>query len=207
MSKEQRKMMDEPNKLITEAGDPLTKLFRLILRELGVDAPQWNRRLTKFLSSHLSRVPKNAKDIGQERNNFNRAIAKRHITFKTFQKAVQILGPIRYSMSITMEMRDGRTIEIATDMGKNPYAKLDDLSAVWTGEGITPEHDNVDYHDEDDDITGESVEQTIQEIQVHQADSGASDPQFTAPRMKKTKREQRDLVVNRILQKPFGDEQ
>jgi len=171
MSKEQRRMMDDENKLLQEARNPLTKLFRLILRELHIEAKPWNRRLTAFLSSPLSRVPKNAKDIGQERNNFNRAIAKPHITFKTFQKAIQILGPVRYSMSITMTMRDGREIHVTTDSFKNPYAKIDDLAATVSGKGMSPDMDNVDYDDEDDEhqVTEEAVAKMIDEI-------GPSDP-------------------------------
>jgi hypothetical protein len=167
MSKEQRRMMDDKEKLLKEAANPLTYLFRKVLLELGVEAKPWNRRLTAFLSSPLSRVPKNAKDIGQERNNFNRAIAKREITFKTFQKAIQILGPQRYSMSITMLMRDGREVTIATDMFKNPYAAIDDLSSALSGKGLSQDNDIGDYDDDDEDegVTDEAVEEMIQQIE------------------------------------------
>jgi hypothetical protein len=166
MSKEQRRMMDDKEKLLKEAANPLTYLFRKVLLELGVEAKPWNRRLTAFLSSPLSRVPKNAKDIGQERNNFNRAIAKKEITFKTFQKAVQILGPQRYSMSITMIMRDGREVKIATEMFKNPYSAIDDLAAAIHGKGLSPDADIADYTEDDDDsVTDEAVEEMIQQIE------------------------------------------
>lgn len=173
MSKEQRRMMDDKEKLLKEAANPLTYLFRKVLLELGVEAKPWNRRLTAFLSSPLSRVPKNAKDIGQERNNFNRAIAKREITFKTFQKAIQILGPQRYSMSITLLMRDGREVTIATDMFKNPYAAIDDLSSALSNKGMSHDADIGDYDNDNDDdsVTDEAVEEMIQQIE--------SDSRFT----------------------------
>ncbi len=171
MSKEQRRMMDDKEKLLKEAANPLTYLFRKVLLELGVEAKPWNRRLTAFLSSPLSRVPKNAKDIGQERNNFNRAIAKREITFKTFQKAIQILGPQRYSMSITLLMRDGREVTIATDMFKNPYAAIDDLSSALSNKGMSHDADIGDYDNDDDSVTDEAVEEMIQQIE--------SDSRFT----------------------------
>jgi len=175
-------MMDDQDKLLKEAGNPLTKLFRLVLRELGIEAKPWNRRLTAFLSSPLSRVPKNAKDIGQERNNFNRAIAKKHITFKTFQKAVQILGPVKYSMSITMVMRDGRSIEVSTEMFKNPYSAIDDLSATITGRGLSPEYDNIDDNDddEDDSVTDEAVEDMIGQIDSQEL----AEPYVVTPSLK-----------------------
>lgn len=167
MSKEQVRMMNDDDKLIKEAGNPLTNLFRRVLKEMRVETQSWNRRLTTFLQSPLSRVPKNAKDIGQERNNFNRAIAKRHITFKTFQKAIQILGPLKYSMSITMIMRDGKEVTVSTGMINNPYSQIDSLNAVVTGRGLDPENDNVDYDDDetDPDITDEAVDEMIHQIQ------------------------------------------
>lgn len=165
MSKEQVRMMNDGDKLIKEAGNPLTNLFRRVLKEMRVETQSWNRRLTTFLQSPLSRVPKNAKDIGQERNNFNRAIAKRHITFKTFQKAIQILGPLKYSMSITMVMRDGKEVTVSTGMINNPYSQIDSLNAVVTGKGLSPEHDNVNYdEDTDADITDEAVDDMIHQI-------------------------------------------
>lgn len=164
MSKEQVRMMNDDDKLIKEANNPLTDLFRRVLKEMGVEAQAWNQRLTRFLKSPLSRVPKNAKDIGQERNNFNRAIAKRHITFKTFHKAIQILGPVKYSMSITMVMRDGNEIKVSTGMMENSYSKIDSLSAAITGEGLSPEYDNVNYDDDGDNFTDDDVDEKILQI-------------------------------------------
>jgi hypothetical protein len=169
MSKEQVRMMNDDDKLIKEAGNPLTNLFRRVLKEMRVETQSWNRRLTTFLQSHLSRVPKNAKDIGQERNNFNRAIAKRHITFKTFQKAIQILGPLKYSMSITLVMRDGKELTVSTGLINNPYSQIDSLNATMTGKGLNPENDNVDYDEDEEeleaDITDEAVDEMIHQIQ------------------------------------------
>lgn len=166
MSKEQVRMMNDAEKLIKEAGNPLTNLFRRVLKEMRVETQSWNRRLTTFLQSHLSRVPKNAKDIGQERNNFNRAIAKRHITFKTFQKAIQILGPLKYSMSITMVMRNGEEVTVSTGLINNPYSQIDSLNATVTGKGLSPDLDNVDYDEDetDTDITDEAVDDMIHQI-------------------------------------------
>lgn len=185
MSKEQQRMMEDRDKLLGETTHPLTKLFRLILRdwptggsdwEGGVEAKNWNMRLTRFLKSPLSRCPKNPKDIGQERNNFNRAIAKREITFKTFQKALQILGPVRYSMGVTLELRSGEVIRIETPMAKNPYAELDKLSAALTQTAMTPVHD-IDIDEDEDlvqDLTTDIVDRSIDNIQVPVDPSGTT---------------------------------
>lgn len=158
-------MMDAEDKLVGEADSPLTKLFRKVLIALHVETQPWNKRLTMFLKSGLSRIAKNAKDIGQERNNFNRAVAKRQITFKTFQKAIQILGPEKYSMSITLVMRDGRVITVDTGMLTNYFAKLDSLAAAVSKDGLLPEED-IDDYDIDDDVSDELVDKIIDQIRT-----------------------------------------
>ena len=152
MSKEQVRMMNARDKLVEESQTPLTRLFRLLLGKMEIGPEKWNTRLTLFLKSPLSRVRKTAKDIGQERNNFNRAIAKRDVTWKTFQKAVQIIGPKRYSMSITMELKDGSLITVETPMGKNPYSDMDSLQIAVAG-GMNSSSDITNYDADDADDT------------------------------------------------------
>lgn len=171
MSKEQVRMMNAKDKLVKESGNPLTKLFRRVLEELELGPETWNRKLTNFLKSPLSRVQKTAKDIGQERNNFNRAIAKREITWKTFQKAVQIAGPVQYSMDITLVMRGGRKVTVSTGLINNPYSKIDSLLAALHGQGLDSNHDINDYESEsDEDITTETVGDVIHQIRTEDTD-------------------------------------
>ncbi|QTH80287.1 hypothetical protein PA10_00087 [Pseudomonas phage pPa_SNUABM_DT01] len=196
MSKEQLRMMNADDKLIGEAGNPLTNLFRRVLLALELEPKLWNRKLTTFLQSPLSRVPKNAKDIGQERNNFNRAIAKRFITFKTFQKAIQIMGCVRYSMSITLEMRDGRKVEVSTGMIKNPYAALDTLQYAVSGKGVSPEQDNVDY-DEDMEMETHITDETVGDM-IHQIDDDRPVP-FPSITRDPSRRARKDAVVSSFM--------
>ncbi|MNI60669.1 hypothetical protein D3C76_36620 [compost metagenome] len=194
MSKEQLRMMNAEDKLIGEAGSPLTNLFRRVLRALELEPKLWNRKLTTFLQSPLSRVPNNSKDIGQERNNFNRAIAKQFITFKTFQKAIQIMGCVRYSMSITLEMRDGRQVEVSTGMIKNPYAVLDTLQYAASGKGATPAMDNVDYPDDEETDT-HITDETVGDM-IHQIDDTRPP---SVPTLQPSNRARKDAVVSSFM--------
>lgn len=168
MSKEQREMMDSKDKLVDETRHPLTILFRKVLAipELRINSSTWNRLLTRFLQSPWSRVPKNAKDIGQERNNFNRAIAKSEITFRTFQKAIQILGPTRYSMSIRLEMRGGKVFEVSTGMCVNPYAEMDKLKNEFVPPSPSVSNNDIDdYESEEIAVaTADDLQETMNEI-------------------------------------------
>lgn len=152
MSKEQRRMMDDAQRLVGESANPLTRLFRLILRDENIGASQWNRRLTQFLKSPFSRVPKNAKDIGQERNNFNRAISRSSMTWKTFQKAVQVIGPLRYRITIDMEWRKGIKTSVETGWVSNPLADIDKLSNRASPAELDPTFGDGDFGQDDDEI-------------------------------------------------------
>lgn len=148
--------MEDPGKLIEESRSPLTTLFRMLLFEKMIDASTWNSRVTRFLKSNLSDCPKNAKDVGQERNNFNRAVARDNITFRTFQKAVEIMGPVKYSMTITLEDRNGRQTQVTTPWIRNPLARLDELSSAVTpvrdAAPISINFTDIDSDEDDDDF-------------------------------------------------------
>jgi hypothetical protein len=105
-----------------------------------------------FLQSPFSRVPKNAKDIGQERNNFNRAISRSSMTWKTFQKAVQVMGPIRYRITIDMEWRGGIKTTVDTGFVKNPLAEIDSLNNRKSPEELDPSFLDGKFDDEDDGV-------------------------------------------------------
>lgn len=151
MSREQQRMMNDDNKLSHESSNPMTKLFRELLKELNYRPDAWNRRLTRFLNSAYSRVPKNAKDIGQERNNFNRAISRKAMTWKTFQKAIQIMGPTRYKITIDMEWSSGARTTVDTGFIKNPLAEIDTLSNQKTAAELSPETFDGEHDEQDED--------------------------------------------------------
>lgn len=171
MSREQREMMEDEDKLMDRSGSPLTYLFRQVLRELGISVTFWNNRLTRYLKSPLSRCPKNSKDIGQERNNFNRAVAKNEITFKTFLKALHILGPVKYSMSITLVLKNDEKVTIETPMFKNPYAIMDSLTSVYDDNRAMSQDPHDDQVDEEEEITDDEVSEYIDQIPYIEDDS------------------------------------
>lgn len=124
MSKELRKLLDTPDKRVKEAKNALANLFRRISADLGVGSIKWDQKVMRYLNSPLSRTPKNAKDIGQDKNNLNRALAKDQLTYNNFIKFLMILGPKRIKITISMEWKNEETTvhEVAID---NVMAELD----------------------------------------------------------------------------------
>lgn len=160
MSKEQKDMMRAVDKMTDDPRlSPLTYLFRSALRELKMEPQRWNSLLTSHLWHPASPCAKNAKDVGQERNNFNRAIARPQITARTFIRGIEILGPESYSMTLTMNMPDGRTISIQTKDIKPPFSK-NSLSGVYlTSDKLAELHYTAIEQDEEEAL--EEIDQVI----------------------------------------------
>lgn len=169
MSKEQREMMLHEDALADEANDTLTRLFRMALSTLNVKPDVWQRRLTSYLKSKARFNYRSAKDIGQERNNFNRAIAKRSITSKTFFKALDVINPIRYCMSISLEIRGRGIVTIETPWYRVMQHVDDDpvASNTVTKTDNVKEYEWGEFDEDDDDVIVDSEDILQDELEHH----------------------------------------
>lgn len=125
MSKELKQLLDAPDKRIRQATNALANLRSRICADLGIGSIVWDRKIMRYLNSPLSRTPKNAKDIGQDKNNFNRALAKESLTYNNFIKFLMILGPKKIRITISMEWKNEQVTTHEVDI-TNMLAELDD---------------------------------------------------------------------------------
>jgi hypothetical protein len=128
MSKELKNLLSSQDKMVDKVRSPLVKLFRTILYDHNVTPMQWDNLVNRYLRSHLSRTPKNARDISQDKNNLNRAIAKETMSWNHFLKSIMILGPVSIRINIQLGWRNGKTTEHAVDIN-NPLAELDNIES------------------------------------------------------------------------------
>lgn len=124
MSKELKRLLDSPDKKVKEAENALANLFRKIVGDHHISTLKWDFLVTRYLRSSLSRTAKNAKDIGQDKNNLNRALAKNAITYNNFIKALMIMGPSTIKITITMDWKNNKTTVNEVEI-VNPVAELD----------------------------------------------------------------------------------
>lgn len=100
---------------------------RLIIRATsGNRIAQWNHRVTRYLRSPWSPVAKNHKDISQTRNNLNRALAKRSVTWKNFMEVLRITGAKKIVFKIELTDNLGRTHLIEKEI-PNHYGLHDEI--------------------------------------------------------------------------------
>lgn len=146
MSRELKTLLEDKDKKIPEAKTALSKLWRQILRDHNVGVARWNQLVQEFFRSKYSRTAKNTKDIGQDRNNLSRAIAKDDVSWYNFMRALMILRPVTIKIDITLTWRNNKatvhTVEI-----RNPVAELD-ATPVDTSDKGDAEDDETDRDEE-----------------------------------------------------------
>lgn len=147
MSRELKTLLEDKDKKIPEAKTALSKLWRQILRDHNVGVARWNQLVQEFFRSKYSRTAKNTKDIGQDRNNLSRAIAKDDVSWYNFMRALMILRPVTIKIDITLTWRNKKatvhTVEI-----RNPVAELDAATPVEPDDKGDPELDEADRDEE-----------------------------------------------------------
>jgi len=127
MSKEFKRLLETEDKKINSSRNALSKLFRDILAYHDVRPMKWDALVTRYFRSPFSRTPKNAKDIGQDKNNLNRALAKDALTWNNFFKALMILSPKTIEITITMEWPNRNVRSEHKVLIPNPVAELDNI--------------------------------------------------------------------------------
>lgn len=82
---------------------------------------QWNHRVSEYFKSPYSSIPKNQKDIAQARNNLNRVLAKKRLTWSNFMTIARISKARKIRFIVELEDAIGRVhpieIEIPNHFG------------------------------------------------------------------------------------------
>ena len=106
MSNKLYDLLDEPNKLITKASNPVAYIFRSILFHLNISQEIWDKKMKAYLNSPRSVAFGDPKKQVSERNNINRALASDIVTWDSFSKAIRILNPINYNIQLDLVWDD-----------------------------------------------------------------------------------------------------
>ncbi|MNW01232.1 hypothetical protein D3C71_1968410 [compost metagenome] len=77
-----------------------------------------------------------------------------------------MLGPVRYSISISMEMRDGRVLTVETPMFLNPYADIDKLKSQFEERGEEVADADIEDYDREEEAIGttDDLTETMERI-------------------------------------------
>lgn len=109
MSTPLTKMLASPDKLINEARDEITRLFRRILADLKVSPMQWRELMEAYLDNPILNIPKTVRDRSTERGNLNKKLSKPTMTWDVFKRGLIFLGVQAARFEVQLHWRKGRT--------------------------------------------------------------------------------------------------
>lgn len=111
-----RDLMEDPEKGVSQATNPLAKLWRLMLRELKVNPWRWKQLMELHVEDPRSGVPSTPKDRSSARGNLNKELRKPKITWGTFVKGVLLLNPVKVRFETHMTWSNGKTTVHGVDV-------------------------------------------------------------------------------------------
>lgn len=145
MSKNLNDLLNDETKGKTESRSLLTTLFRQILEDLAILPTHWYEQCNKYFRSPISSVGKNTRDISQARNNLSRVISQDVITWRTFIRAVSILGPKSIKLTCELDWGNDRVTRHTAQMGNDVYIanRMNELREARDAELLMEEEDDV----------------------------------------------------------------
>jgi hypothetical protein len=156
MSLDFRKLLSLQDKGISLTRDPLAKLFRKILFDLGVNEFWANNRVRQYLEDPTNRIPNNPSARSSARGNLFKELASDRMTFNVLVKGLKFLGPLKASFAVTVQWTPSRStthvIEmpiasvLSTILGDQKELSLEEILP----DGIGPD----DYLPEGTDVSG-----------------------------------------------------
>lgn len=128
MSKNLKSVVQHHDKQVGESRNALTKLYRTILMELGIEHAVIDQYLIKYLDDPESGIKVTGKDRASVRGNILKQLGKDAITWKIFCKGLRLLRPKHITLSVELEWSRGRKTVHSVDItGVEPVARADEI--------------------------------------------------------------------------------
>lgn len=93
MAQEIKRLLQREDKGLSQADNVPAALLRVTFLDLDITLRKWDEAIRNYVTSPKSGVAPDPSKRSQERSNTNRAVAADRITWRTFTKAIHILGP------------------------------------------------------------------------------------------------------------------
>lgn len=90
------------------AGGVLSRLWRIQLKELGINIQRWNDLMYKFVNDPRNDYPANKRDQQSARGNLTKEFSRPRMTWKVYMKAQRFLGVKDLTIAIECNFIDGR---------------------------------------------------------------------------------------------------
>lgn len=103
MSKDLNRLLNLHNKGVTEARDPLARLYRQILWDVGMTMTDLNNLMTRWLDNPRNKIDMDGKSRSTERGNIIQELTRANMTLKVFVKRLRLLPIVRIRLIVEAE--------------------------------------------------------------------------------------------------------
>lgn len=86
----------------------LARLFRTMLKDLGVDGARWGSLMSDYLTDPRNAVPENKRDKTSARGNINKELFRPQMTWKVFFKGLRFLKIAEFEIQIITVRKNGQ---------------------------------------------------------------------------------------------------
>jgi len=110
MSEDLNKILQSPNKQVHKATGVLSRLFRQILFDIGVDPLTWDKLMLRYLNDPTNGIPSNDNSKrSSARGNLNKALGKPTMSWKMFITALRFLKPESVEFELKLTWKNKKT--------------------------------------------------------------------------------------------------
>ena len=121
------KMLNEGKDAIYQATNPLSRIWRILCVQTGVNAPVWNNQLDKWNRRNQRKGNKTA--LNSDKGNASRSLAEDSISWKSLMRGFDILEYDKIEIQITAHRR-GKTVVVSQMVDiVDSYNDLDDTKS------------------------------------------------------------------------------
>lgn len=116
MNRSLKEIVADTDKQVSQSNNPLAKLYRTMLLELGVNHYTIDQYINQYLDDPQLGIPKNSKDRSSERGNLLKQLGKPAISWKIFTKGLHLLRPRHVKLTLTFTDQRGRVSNHSIDL-------------------------------------------------------------------------------------------
>jgi hypothetical protein len=90
------------------SGGVLSRLWRQMLKDLGINIQRWNDNMYTFINDPRNGYPANKRDQQSARGNLTKEFSRPTMTLKVFMKALRFLGAKDVTIAIEVNYHNGK---------------------------------------------------------------------------------------------------
>lgn len=102
------RIFNSQTKEMGSATSILSKLFRIVIADLGVRYEDYNRLVNKWLDDPTYGVPNDPKRRSTVRGNLNKEIVRSDMSFRVFLKALSCIGTESFKMTLAIKRKGSK---------------------------------------------------------------------------------------------------